>query len=97
MQKLIIECDRCKKMISDSDAANFEKRNIRLYDHNGDEYDICPECFESLEKWIDREPVERENSCQFCKYVDKDIYEEPCSKCKYNYRDLFKFRQKEGD
>lgn len=94
MQKLIFECDRCKKTISDEEQATFEKRNIRLYDHNGDEYDICSECFESLDKWFDREPGEREDSCQFCKYVDKDVHEEPCSKCKYNFLDKFEFRQK---
>lgn len=59
MQKLILECDRCKKIISDEEEATIEKRNIRVYDRNGDEYDICSECFESLEKWFDREPEGR--------------------------------------
>ncbi len=93
MQKLIFECDRCKKIISDEEEATVEKRNIRLYDHNGDEYDICSECFESLNKWFDREQEGAKDSCQFCIYVDKDIDEEPCSKCKHNYLDRFKHRK----
>ena len=56
MQDLIYKCDRCRKIIPNSEIANYKKRNARIYDNEGIEYDICSDCFESLEKWFDREP-----------------------------------------
>jgi len=67
MKKTIVHCDRCKKEFSGRFTATYHDRNLKLLDYENDEYDICPECFESLQKWFDREPEEAKESIKILK------------------------------
>ena len=59
MRKTIIVCDRCKKTFSLT-YNERNNRNLKLVDYEDSEYDICPECFESLNEWFDSGESEEE-------------------------------------
>lgn len=51
MQKTTFFCDRCgKKYLRNSG------QYLKLLNRLDNPYDLCPECFESLVKWFNREP-----------------------------------------
>lgn len=52
MIKVTIYCDRCGKAFK-AQAKEIDNRNLKLMDFEEDQYDICPECYKSLERWFD--------------------------------------------
>lgn len=57
MKKIITVtvCDRCGK---ECDLSNDEPKNLNLIDYDKNLYDLCPECFKSLERWFDNKVEE---------------------------------------
>lgn len=53
MRKVTIYCDRCRKAFTPCPREK-DNRNLKLMDYEEDEYDICPECCKSLERWFDK-------------------------------------------
>jgi hypothetical protein len=51
MQKTTFFCDRCNKQYYRTTG-----RYLKLLNELDKQYDLCPECFESLRKWLNREP-----------------------------------------
>ena len=35
--------------------------------------------------------LEETQACFYCKYFEKEVYEEPCNKCKYSYDNKFEW------
>ena len=46
-------CDRCGKVYKYDQKEN-DRRNLKLMDYEEDRYDICPECYKSLNRWFDK-------------------------------------------
>ena len=48
----------------------------------------------NIKRYIDAQPTVYDNNkadgCNGCKYISKDEYEEPCLRCKRNYRDYWR-------
>lgn len=51
-KRTIMICDRCKKEYKPLGSVKLKNRILHLIDYEEDLYDICPECYESLEKWF---------------------------------------------
>ena len=89
------KCDRCGKFfdlytVTNKMGCKFENGFNYLIQANACSeyvdchkkvYELCLDCCESFNEWVENMPFSHSNNCAHCKYDSRSIDDDPCIDC----------------